>query len=123
MEAHLVHQNSADEIAVVGILYNCGEANALIKTVWEHIPRNPGGEQTPAGEVINPLDLIPPESLYYAYTGSLTTPPYTEGVKWILFHPPQPVSTSQLGQFTDLFGKNARPVQSLLGRKVLEGTL
>ncbi|MFC1618977.1 carbonic anhydrase [Candidatus Neomarinimicrobiota bacterium] len=121
MEAHLVHQNSTGDYAMIGILYNCGEVNPIIKTLWEHLPRNPGEEQTPVDVIIDPLQLIPPESRYYAYTGSLTTAPFAEGVKWILFQPPQPASTAQLEQFTALFGKNARPVQPLLGRKVLEG--
>jgi carbonic anhydrase len=122
MEAHLVHQNATGDYTVIGILYNCGEANPIIKTLWEHLPRNSGEEMTPVDVTIDPLQLIPPESRYYAYTGSLTTAPYTEGVKWILFQPPQPVSTAQLDQFITLFGKNARPVQSLHGRRVLEGT-
>lgn len=123
MEAHLVHQNSAGEIAVIGVLYNCGQPDPLIKSVWEYLPPGPGEEHTQPDTVIDPMQLIPAESPYFSYTGSLTTPPYTEGVMWMLFRTPLTVSTSQLEQFTTLFGQNARPVQSLLGRRVLEGTL
>lgn len=123
MEAHLVHQNSAGEIAVIGILFNCGPPNLLIKIVWEFLPPGSGEEHTQPDTVIVPVQLIPGESPYFSYTGSLTTPPYTEGVKWVLFQAPLTVSTSQLEQFTTLFGQNAQPVQPLLGREVLEGRL
>lgn len=123
MEAHLVHQNSAGEFAVIGLLYNCGKPDPLVRILWEHLPPNQGQEQEHSDVIIDPLKLIPVKSPYYTYTGSLTTPPYTEGVRWVLFRKPHSVSTSQLEQFSTLFGQNARSVQPLLGRKVLEGSL
>lgn len=123
MEAHLVHQNTAGEFAVIGALYDCGKPDPLVSILWENLSPNQGEEQTHPDVIINPLKLIPTESPYYSYTGSLTTPPYTEGVRWILFPKPHSVSTSQMEPFTILFGKNARPVQPLLDRQVLEGTL
>jgi carbonic anhydrase len=123
MEAHLVHQNPVGEFAIIGILYHCGKLDPLIRVLWEHLPRNRGEEQEHSDVIIDPLKLIPAGSPYCSYTGSLTTPPYTEGVRWVLFLKPHPVSTSQLEQFSTLFGQNARPVQPLLGRNVLEGSL
>jgi carbonic anhydrase len=123
MEGHLVHQSAAGKFAVIGILYNCGHPNPLVKLLWEHLPRNNGNEQTIADVIVDPRALIPADGQYFSYTGSLTTPPNSEGVQWILFQQPHTVSTSQLEQFTNLFGKNARSVKPLLGRRVLEGQL
>jgi carbonic anhydrase len=123
MEAHLVHQNSAGEYAVIGVFYNCGKPDPLIKTIWERLLGNKGAEQTFPDVIINPMNLTPADGQYFSCSGSLTTSPYTEGVSWILFQTPHSASTAQLEQFTALFGRNARPVQPLLGRKVLEGRL
>jgi len=123
MEVHLVHEGSRGELAVVGVLYQRGDESDFIRSLWEHIPPEPGGEYLAKGATIRPSVMIPPAGKFYTYDGSLTTPPYTEGVLWFLFQESYPVSPAQIDKFSALFGQNARAVQPLHGRMVLEGRL
>ncbi len=70
------------------------------------------------GVKINAADLLPPDMTYFNFSGSLTTPPCSEGVNWIVLATPQSVSTEQVKQFTHLFPLSTRPVQPLNGRVV-----
>ncbi|UCD36713.1 MAG: carbonic anhydrase family protein [Fidelibacterota bacterium] len=123
LEAHLVHEGPDGELAVVGLFYRLGAENDLISVLWERIPSEPGSEQIYPEAVIDPRIMITPAGQFYTYDGSLTTPPYTEGVKWVLLQSPLTVSSNQLEVFIERFGENARPVQPLHGRVVLEGSL
>ncbi len=123
LEAHLVHQGPAAGLAVEAVLFQQGEENTLLQAVWDYIPCQAGSEGKPEGVMVDPRSMIPSAGKYWAYTGSLTTPPYTEGVQWFVFQPPRRVSPAQIERFTSLFGQNARLVQPLHGRVVLEGVL
>jgi carbonic anhydrase len=68
--------------------------------------------------VFNPADLIPADPTYFGYTGSLTTPPCSEDVKWHVMKTPIELSYAQLAAFKKLYKMNARPVQPLNGRRV-----
>ena len=64
--------------------------------------------------------LLPASKAYYAYDGSLTAPPCTEGVRWIVMKQPLELSAAQLARLSRLFPNNARPVQALHGRVVTQ---
>jgi carbonic anhydrase len=66
----------------------------------------------------NPKDLIPSNSHHFSYHGSLTTPPCTEGVQWIVLRDPITMSAEQVAQFVSIVGRNARPIQPLHDRKI-----
>jgi carbonic anhydrase len=123
MEAHLVHESPGGELVVVGLLFQLDEENGLLHTLLECIPLESGRERQYQEVVIDPGTMIPSAGKFYTYGGSLTTPPYTEGVLWFLLQELQPVSQAQLDQFSSLFGPNARVVQPLHERVVLEGRL
>jgi carbonic anhydrase len=114
MELHFVHRNALGELAVVGVFLREGAANPVIQEIWDAV----GAE---AEGVIDPEDLLPAERGFYRYAGSLTTPPCTEGVRWHVLHAPIEVSAAQVDEFRALFPLNARPIQPLNGRPVLEG--
>lgn len=119
MELHFVHSNAFGELAVVGVFLREGAANPVIQKIWDHIPHGAGvGEHD---EEIDPEDLLPVNREYYRYAGSLTTPPCTEGVRWRVLHDPIDVSAAQIDEFQEIFPLNARPLQPLNGRRVLEG--
>lgn len=117
LEAHLVHSNDEGQLAVIGVMFKLGQANDTLETIWSHIPGY-GETAAPEGVTINALDLLPADTRYYTYEGSLTTPPCTEGVKWIVMQQPISLSMEQLKAFQALIPVNARPLQPLHGRMV-----
>lgn len=118
LDAHLVHRAADGTLAVVAVLFNEGAPNPTIETVWRQLPTRSGGQRAPANVVINAATLLPSDRSYYAYMGSLTTPPCSEGVRWHVLKTPLSVSTMQLHTFP--FPMNARPVQPLNDRVVEE---
>jgi carbonic anhydrase len=120
MVAHLVHKNEEGQLAVVAVLIDPGTANPLIEQVWTHMPLDVGDRVgLPAG-LLDMTQLLPMDQRYYQFIGSLTTPPCTEGVLWIVMKQPMTVSREQLKLFTHLYPMNARPTQALNGRLVRE---
>ena len=85
-------------------------------------PRGQAEHVVPAQQV-DPEQLLPPEHGYYTYDGSLTAPPCTEGVRWIVLKTALEVSPAQVARLMQLFPNNARPVQPLNGRVVRESRL
>ena len=118
LEMHLVHKRESGEIAVVGILYRLGEPNPAIQAIIDAAPKH--DETINPTSPMKPSDFLPATSGYYAYTGSLTTPPYTEGVKWHLMSEISQISEQQVTQLAALtgVGANNRPIQPLNGRQI-----
>lgn len=120
MVAHLVHKNDQNQLAVVAVLMDPGPASAFINKVWTYMPLdNQDRVQMPPG-ALNVADLLPPDLRYYQFLGSLTTPPCTEGVLWLVLKTPVTLSSEQLRLFSKLFPNNARPTQPLNNRVVRE---
>ena len=118
MVAHLVHKNAEGQLAVVAVLLDPGTANALIHKVWTYIPLDTSDQvRLPAG-LIDMNELLPKDQRYYQFMGSLTTPPCTEGVLWMVMKQPTTVSREQIKLFTQLVPHNARPTQPVNGRAV-----
>lgn len=119
MIAHLVHRNSKGQLAVVAVPIHTGGENALLASVWSHIPKHKEQEADVKGVTVNPAALLPTNHGYYTYEGSLTTPPCTEGVRWMVLKSPITASKDEITTFAALYPNNARPVQKLNGRQVL----
>ena len=120
MELHLVNQDSASgNLAVVGVFLRQGAANAELAKVFNNLPATKNQEIV-LTENINLVNLLPTNRQYYTYTGSLTTPPCTQGVDWVILKTPLELSADQISAFTMLYNNDARPVQSLNNRQVLE---
>ena len=119
MELHLVHQNHKGAFAVLGVLLKQGEENKTLESIWKALPKTEGSEQTIADVTINASNLLPADRSSYRYHGSLTTPPCSENVHWIVLQKPVEVSNLQMQTFAELFPMNARPVQSLNRRFLL----
>ena len=119
MVAHFVHKSKDGKLAVIGVLLNEGKDNAAIKTLWANLPPKEGEEFLPAKVTFNPAGMLPKEMGFYNYEGSLTTPPCTEGVQFYIMKSPMDISKQQLAKFP--YKINARPVQSLNGRKITAG--
>ena len=120
MEVHLVHKNDEAQLAVMGVLMQPGKPHALLQTLVEQFPTDVNQEKVVQNVPVNPEDFFPRETQYYHYHGSLTTPPCSEGVAWFVMKTPIAVSAAQVSQFTAVMHQNARPVQPLHDRVVLE---
>nr|CBA31718.1 Carbonic anhydrase [Curvibacter putative symbiont of Hydra magnipapillata] len=119
MVAHLVHKNDEGQLAVVAVLLDPGAApNPLIDKVWTYMPLDAGDRVRMPRELLNMNELLPSDQRYYQFMGSLTTPPCSEGVLWMVLKQPMTISRNQLRLFTQLYPLNARPVQPLNGRPV-----
>jgi carbonic anhydrase len=119
MVVHLVHKDLEGRLAVVAVLLERGSALPIVQSVWNNLPLEKGDEV--AAKL--PLDLgalLPTERSYFTYMGSLTTPPCSEGVLWMVMKSPVQVSVEQIGIFSRLYPMNARPVQSASGRLIKE---
>ncbi len=123
MELHFVHLDAAGNVgAVVGVMLKQGETeNPAFAAIFGNLPAEKGDPQ-PTDIVINAADLMPESILYSTYSGSLTTPPCTQDVRWLVLSTPVELSAAQLEAFTSLFELNARPVQPLNVRDLLEDT-
>ena len=122
MEAHFVHKNhNKGELLVLAVLMREGEANPVLDTIWQNIPQFSDRRSQRSNLTINALQLLPENTnRYYRYRGSLTTPPCSETVTWLILKQPIEVSKLQIARFLATIGTNARPVQALNQRSVSE---
>ena len=99
MVAHLVHKDDDGQLAVVAVLMEKGGTeHPLIQTLWNNMPLEVEQELAPA-TAIDLNRILPEERSYYTYMGSLTTPPCTEDVLWMVFKKPIIVSDQQVAIF------------------------
>jgi carbonic anhydrase len=118
MVAHLVHKNDEGQLAVVAVLLEQGTANPLIDKVWTYMPLDTNDRVRIPRDLLNMNELLPTDQRYYQFMGSLTTPPCSEGVLWMVLKQPVQLSKAQFRLFTQLYPNNARPVQPLNARLV-----
>lgn len=117
MVMHLVHRSDDGRLAVVAVLLDEGPAHPVVQQVWNHLPLEKHEPQA-APVTLDPAALLPAERRYYTYMGSLTTPPCTEGVLWLVMQQPATLSPAQQAIFARLYPMNARPVQATAGRLI-----
>jgi len=120
MEAHLVHIAADGELAVIGVLMAEGKENPFIDKIFSNMPQKANGHKKSADIKINTTSILPVSKDHWHYLGSLTTPPCTQIVEWYLLKEPITISPNQLAQFHKLYNGNARPVQELNTRVILE---
>jgi carbonic anhydrase len=118
METHLVFSDSLKHLAVIGIMMNAGQENPFFAKFWHALPDKEGAVNREI--TVNVGDLLPADRDYYTYDGSLTTPPCSEGVTWILLKTRVDASADQINRFRAIFGggTTARPVQPINDRLV-----
>jgi carbonic anhydrase len=112
MELHLVHRSAAGVNAVVGVPVVRGVSSGALAPIFAQLP-NDIDVHHPLSAPFNPRNFLPANREYYRYDGSLTTPPCTEGVHWIVLKDPITVSSENLAQFHERIHFNARPVQRI----------
>jgi len=120
MVVHLVHADAEGRLAVVAVLLKQGKANTLIDSIWKNIPKEKEKAVTVSGTTLNATELLPTDHGYYTFTGSLTTPPCSEGVTWYVMKVPVTLSKDQVAFFSAVYPMNARPIQATYGRQILQ---
>ncbi|KAA0978203.1 carbonic anhydrase [Pseudomonas sp. ANT_H12B] len=116
LNAHLVHRNTAGELAVIALLFEEGAHNPTLEPIMAAMPKEAGG--IALLDTLNVANIFPAIRSTYSYSGSLTTPPCAEDVRWHVFSTVMQLSPAQLQAFQALYPMNARPVQPLNGRSV-----
>jgi carbonic anhydrase len=111
MEGHFIHEDKAGRFAVVGIFFKLGAPNVEFEKFLKALPNH--------SATFDINKFYPADKDYYSYIGSLTTPPCTEGLAWIVMHHPMEVSAEQLATFKEKVTQyNSRGVQPANGRTV-----
>ena len=119
MVVHLVHKDAEGTLAVVAVLLQRGAQNSMIQTVWNNLPLEKFDTLTPA-VTLDVNEILPAKRDYFTFMGSLTTPPCSEGVLWLVMKEPMPASPAQMALFSRLYPLNARPTQASGGRVIKE---
>ncbi|KLV06570.1 carbonic anhydrase [Photobacterium aquae] len=119
IEVHFVHANEAGQLAVVAVMFNTGtRGNETLSALTASLPAT--GESITLSSDLSPADLLPRERDYYRFNGSLTTPPCSEGVRWFVLKEPVAAGSAQESALSRTMGENARPVQPINARVILE---
>lgn len=118
MEAHFVHAGERGGLAVVGVFIVAGRPNAVFDKIVSTMPAEEG-PPVPADPAIDPTKLLPAQRGYYHYEGSLTTPPCSETVDWLVLAEPIEAPEGDIARFAKLYPMNARPLQNLNRRFIL----
>jgi carbonic anhydrase len=119
MEIHLVHTDEEGHLTVVGVMIEEGEENPLLSRIWAFMPEN-AGDTTESPLTVFEAGVLPPTRNYFTYNGSLTTPPCSEGVRWLVLIDPITASPEQIARFKNKMGKTTnRPIQEHNARIIL----
>lgn len=120
MVAHLVHADSEGNLAVTAVMFEKGKKNSGLAEAWTQLPQQ-AGERNTLANGLSAEALLPEDQDYYRLNGSLTTPPCTEGVRWLVMKTPVQVSDDQLTAMENAIGHaNNRPLQPVNARLVVE---
>ncbi|MFC0131412.1 carbonate dehydratase [Massilia eurypsychrophila] len=119
MVVHLVHKDGEGKLAIVAVLLQRGAPNSMIQTVWNNLPLEKHSTIAPV-VAIDVNEILPARRDYFTFLGSMTEPPCSEGVLWMVMKEPMPASPAQMALFSRLYPMNARPIQPGGGRVVKE---
>jgi len=120
LEAHFFHRNDKGQIAVLAVQFVRGaQPSAPLQTLLNNLPLEKGDSYIPQ-TTLDMAALLPSSTAHYLYMGSLTTPPCTEGILWVVMKEPMTISDGQYEVFSLLHADNARPPQPAFDRLILE---
>lgn len=118
MELHLVHQHKDGHLAVIGVFVNEGKFHSEIQKVWDALDETKSDSNS--SSTVNASYLLPEDKTRFQYNGSLTNPPCSEDVLWLVLSHPIEFSKEQIDTFKSFYPQNARPIQPLNGRVILK---
>lgn len=119
MSVQFLHKSEDGKLAILAVrlIENQNAPNATLAALWPHLPTS-AGKTEKIDALINPGGLLPVDRGYWTYTGSLSTPPCTEGVQWFVMEQEVTLSRDQLRAFAAMFKMNTRQVQDAHGRRI-----
>ncbi|MEI7515105.1 MAG: carbonic anhydrase family protein [Betaproteobacteria bacterium] len=120
MVAHLLHKSASGQLLALAVLFRLGAENPTLTRLLPRVPSSVDGDHVYPDVSVDATALLPTTHAYYRYLGSLTAPPCTEGVQWIVMKATTTLSAAQLAQYKTRFADNARSVQALNQRTVSE---
>ncbi len=121
LEAHFVHADEDGNLAVIGVLFEEGEANEQLDVLLENPPTEKGQKVSLVDAGFESTEMLPVTRDHYRYNGSLTTPPCSEGVRFFILSEPVSASAEQVEGIREAVGHdNARPVQPTNARIIAE---
>lgn len=120
MEIQLIHSDGDGNKVNIGIIVQEGEYNEALQMLLDNLPRKVNKQQIRRGVGLNPVMFFPGDTKFYKYSGSMTKPPCTEGVYWMIFKQPIEASAEQVQQLNEVMGDNNRPIQSINARNILK---
>ncbi len=118
LEVHFVHKSAGGKLAVVGLLFEEGEENAALVPFWSRLPKSAGTPVDLGRGGVDIRRILPAARDVYRYAGSLTTPPCSESVNWLVLKQHATASPAQIEAFRALMRHDNRPVQPLNGRAI-----
>ena len=120
LEAHFVHADKDGNLAVLAVMFKVGKENKALNAIWDDMPEHKG-DKVEQQDAIDASSLLPRKLAYYRFNGSLTTPPCSEGVVWLVLKDVQQVSAEQVAKFAGvLHHPNNRPIQNTNARIVVQ---
>ncbi len=111
MVAHLVHRSASGALAVVAVLMTQGSENPVFAPIWGRMPLKRDVPVSSSGATLDLSLVLPRNKAYFKYLGSLTTPPCSENVLWLVMKRPVELSAGQIAAFRQRYANNARPIQ------------
>ncbi len=121
LEAHFVHADANGNLAVIGVMFEYGKENPVIKSIWDRMPEHANDVEKITLSAEEVKNLLPADKDYYRFNGSLTTPPCSEGVRWFVMKQPVTISKAQVKKFAEVMHHdNNRPVQPVNARIILK---
>jgi carbonic anhydrase len=120
LEAHFVHADAKGNLSVIAVMFKEGKSNIGLEKLWKQIPSDIDKPVNLKSRMLA-SEMMPANQDYYRFSGSLTTPPCSEGVRWLLIKTPMTASNEQIEAFKSVLKHhNNRPVQPLNGRVIVE---
>lgn len=120
LEAHLVHADKDGNLAVVAVMFKEGNTNSGLNVAWSMMPEHAGDKHQLSNQ-LSVNNILPNNREYYRFNGSLTTPPCSEGVRWLVMKNPITASKQQIKAFSSVLHEpNNRPLQAVNARPILK---
>ncbi len=117
-EVHFYHESTDGSIAIVAVMVAAGGVNKDLSSLLSQLPVMPDEGVVDPAFLVRPIDFVPDDRTFYQYDGSLSEPPCTEGVKWIIMRETIEFDESQIEFLNGITDDNSRPLQPLNGRVI-----